>query len=146
MVEFTVNMFTYVANCQPLDDIINGSIACSLTPSNENICNITCNKGYVLIGSDTRTCLINGSWSGTDSSCQLGNSNNNYCYILQQFYSHESTVLLKDSITLAHSSQTTTYIDTLCSMHFSHTLLFIVHRTLNRYYLILLDITCRCME
>ena len=74
MVEFTVNMFTYLVNCQLLDDIINGSIACYLTPSNEDICNITCNKGYVLIGSDTRTCMMNGSWSGTDGSCQLGNS------------------------------------------------------------------------
>lgn len=66
-------MFTYIANCQLLDDIINGSIVCSVTPANEDLCSITCNKGYALIGSDTRTCLNNGSWSGTNGSCQLGN-------------------------------------------------------------------------
>ena len=80
ILEFTVNhniipyVCTYIGNCQPLDNIINGSIACFVTPSNEDICNITCDKGYVLVGSDTRTCLINGSWSGTDGLCQLGNT------------------------------------------------------------------------
>ena len=72
MVQFTVNVFTYIVNCPSLANIINGSIACYLGPSNKDICNVTCNKGYILIGSDTRTCLNNESWSGTDGSCQLG--------------------------------------------------------------------------
>ena len=46
------------------------------------------------------------------------------------------TVPLKDSIALAHSSQITIHmIDTLSSMHFSHTFSFIVHRMLDKYYL-----------
>ena len=52
--------------------MINGSISCFLMPPDQDICNITCNKGYVLIGSDTRTCLQDGNWNGTDGLCQLG--------------------------------------------------------------------------
>ena len=32
-------------------------------------CSFTCNTGYVLIGSDTRTCQHDGSWSGSDNVC-----------------------------------------------------------------------------
>ena len=35
-------------------------------------CSFTCNTGYELTGSDTRTCLSNGSWSGTESTCRRG--------------------------------------------------------------------------
>jgi len=37
---------------------------------NENdICNFTCNTGYELTGSDTRTCQSDGSWSGRETIC-----------------------------------------------------------------------------
>ena len=32
-------------------------------------CSFTCNTGYELTGSDTRTCQSNGSWSGSPVSC-----------------------------------------------------------------------------
>ena len=32
-------------------------------------CTFTCNTGYELTGSDTRTCQRNGTWSGTDIMC-----------------------------------------------------------------------------
>ena len=32
-------------------------------------CNFTCNTGYELTGSDTRTCQSDGSWSGSDDVC-----------------------------------------------------------------------------
>ena len=35
-------------------------------------CSFTCNTGYELTGSDTRTCQSNGSWSGDDVVC-IGN-------------------------------------------------------------------------
>ena len=35
-------------------------------------CSFTCNTGYELTGSDTRTCQSNGSWSGTDNICIRG--------------------------------------------------------------------------
>ena len=37
-----------------------------------DICGITCNTGYQLTGSNTRTCQGDGSWSGTDSVCSRG--------------------------------------------------------------------------
>ena len=40
--------------------------------SYEYTCNITCNTGYELTGSDTRTCQSDGSWSGNDSMCSRG--------------------------------------------------------------------------
>ena len=33
-------------------------------------CSFTCNIGYELTGSDTRTCQSDGSWSGTDNDCR----------------------------------------------------------------------------
>ena len=49
---------------------------CSLeddgTPSYEDTCHFTCNTGYVLTGSDTRTCRSDGSWSGSEVVCKRG--------------------------------------------------------------------------
>ena len=42
--------------------------------SYEDTCTFTCNTGYELIGSDTRTCQSNGSWNGSDSVCRRGNN------------------------------------------------------------------------
>ena len=35
-------------------------------------CSFTCNTGYELTGSDTRTCQSNSSWSGSDGVCRKG--------------------------------------------------------------------------
>jgi len=35
-------------------------------------CSFTCNTGYELTGSDTRTCQSNGNWSGSDDVCRRG--------------------------------------------------------------------------
>ena len=32
-------------------------------------CSFTCNTGYELTGSDTRTCQSDGSWSGSNIIC-----------------------------------------------------------------------------
>ena len=48
-------------------------IDCSLGDDNvlsyEDICTFTCNTGYELTDSNTRTCQSNGSWSGSDTMC-----------------------------------------------------------------------------
>ena len=35
-------------------------------------CSFTCNTGYELTGSDTRTCQSDGSWSGIGTTCTDG--------------------------------------------------------------------------
>ena len=49
-----------MSNCSLEDDGV---------PSYEDTCSFTCNTGYELTGSDTRTCQSNGSWSGNDVVC-----------------------------------------------------------------------------
>ena len=70
------DLFNCLASCSPLSNPDNGIITCSLgddgTPYYEDTCNFTCNTGYELTGSDTRTCQSNGSWSGTDAVCRKG--------------------------------------------------------------------------
>ena len=40
--------------------------------SYKDTCNITCDAGYTLTGSDTKVCLSNGSWSGMNGACERG--------------------------------------------------------------------------
>ena len=63
--------------CSSLNDPNNGMISCSLGDdgvlSYEDTCSFTCNTGYELTGSNTRTCQSDGSWSGSDDVCSRGN-------------------------------------------------------------------------
>ena len=65
--------FTLLVSCPSLTDPINGMIDCLLgddgVSSYGDTCNFTCNTGYELTGSDTRTCQSDGSWSGSDIVC-----------------------------------------------------------------------------
>ena len=78
--------YIYVVNCSSLGNPNNGMISCLLgddgVPSYEDTCNLTCNTGNELTGSDTRTCQSNGSWSGTKSMCERGAYANHFfmCY------------------------------------------------------------------
>ncbi|XP_065899303.1 uncharacterized protein [Dysidea avara] len=60
-------------HCSNLTDPNNKTITCLLgddgVPSYEDTCNFTCNTGYELTGSDTRTCQSNGNWSGNETNC-----------------------------------------------------------------------------
>ena len=62
--------------CSSLTDPSNGMINCSLgddgVSSYEDTCSFTCNTGYELAGSDTRTCQSDGSWSGNTAICRIG--------------------------------------------------------------------------
>ena len=62
--------------CPSLTDPNNGVMTCSLgddgVPYYEDTCSFTCNTGYELTGSDTRTCQSDGSWSGTETVCGRG--------------------------------------------------------------------------
>ena len=41
-------------------------------PFYKDTCSFICNIGYLLSGSDTRTCQNDGSWSGSDTMCRKG--------------------------------------------------------------------------
>ena len=49
--------------------MINCSLGDDGVPSYEETCSLTCNTGYELTGSDTRTCQGDGNWSGSDDVC-----------------------------------------------------------------------------
>jgi len=70
------NFYYVTVTCPSLTDPSNGMITCSLgddgIPSYEDICSFTCNTGYELTGSDTSTCLSDGSWSSRDDVCRRG--------------------------------------------------------------------------
>ena len=62
--------------CSLLIDPNNGVINCALrndgVSSYGDTCSVTCNTGYELTGSETRTCQSNGSWSGSMALCRRG--------------------------------------------------------------------------
>ena len=67
------NGFCILVPCSSLIDPSNGMISCSdETPSYEDTCSFTCDTGYELTGSDTRTCQSDRSWSGSDAICSRG--------------------------------------------------------------------------
>ena len=57
-----------------MDSPSNGMVNCSLgddeVSSFEDTCSFTCDTGYDITGSDTRTCQSDGSWSGNDVVCR----------------------------------------------------------------------------
>ena len=71
-----------LVQCPLLTTPNNGMIDCSLgddgVPFYEDTCSFTCNTGYELIGSDTRTCQSNGNWSGSVDICRRGNDISGY--------------------------------------------------------------------
>ena len=44
-------------------------------PTDEDTCSFTCDTGYKLTGSDTRTCQSDGSWDGSEIICKRGMDN-----------------------------------------------------------------------
>jgi len=64
-----------IVRCPPLTNP-NGSYRCTLGSdgviSYEDICQLLCNAGYELTGSNTRTCQSDGSLSGSDNVCRKG--------------------------------------------------------------------------
>ena len=63
------------ALCTPLDDPTNGMIQCSGEdgiPFEGDTCIYLCNEGYVINGGATRECLSDGTWSGSEPTCEPG--------------------------------------------------------------------------
>ncbi|XP_065906945.1 uncharacterized protein [Dysidea avara] len=70
LIQFTLDIL-----CNNLTTPFNGEITSCTSGSigmgyERDTCSFTCNTGYELIGSDTRTCQSNGSWNGSDVVCR----------------------------------------------------------------------------
>jgi len=70
--------FTVDIRCDDLSTPVNGGITtCSSgrvgVGYEGDTCSFTCNTGYELTGSNTRTCQSDGSWNGTETMCRRGN-------------------------------------------------------------------------
>jgi len=82
-------VFKLAVVCPSLTAPNNGAMTCSLeddgVPSYEDTCSFTCNTGYELSGSDTRTCQSDGSWNGTDTMCSRGEHGMVTLYIIYNF-------------------------------------------------------------
>ena len=67
--------FYIIVTCPPLTEPSNGMINCSLGDDGDlsygDNCSFTCNTGYRLTGSETRSCESDGSWSGSPVSCDI---------------------------------------------------------------------------
>ncbi|XP_065903516.1 CUB and sushi domain-containing protein 1-like isoform X2 [Dysidea avara] len=68
--------FTVDIQCDILSTPFNGGMSCSSGRGGVgyegDTCSFTCNTGYGLAGSDTRTCQSDGSWSGSKTVCKQG--------------------------------------------------------------------------
>ena len=87
---FTHGCLAAGALCGNLLTPANGEISsCSSGTLGEgdegDTCSFTCNTGYELTGSDTRTCQSDGSWSGSDAVCRRGNIRNCHLCIIQYY-------------------------------------------------------------
>ena len=73
---FTMCFYCLLVPCPSLPDPSNGMMNCSLgddgVPSSGDTCSFTCDTGYELTGSDTRSCQSDGSWSGSVAMCSRG--------------------------------------------------------------------------
>ncbi len=58
-----------VFSCDPLRDIRNGRVLFTGTTV-DSTATYSCNKGYILVGEQTRTCQYDGQWSGEEPVCE----------------------------------------------------------------------------
>ena len=81
------NVLNFLVSCLALVNPSNGLVSCSLgddrVPSFEDTCSFTCDTGYELTGSNTRTCQSDGSWSGSTAMCNRSESF--YTYVVLRF-------------------------------------------------------------
>ena len=65
-----------LVTCPSLSGPSNGMINCVLgddgVASSGDTCSFTCDTGYELTGSDTRTCQSDGNWNGSVAVCSRG--------------------------------------------------------------------------
>ena len=60
-----------VVLCYQLEAPDNGKMECTGNHY-QDVCSFSCDEGYELTGSDTRTCQSDANWSGSDAECVPG--------------------------------------------------------------------------
>ena len=72
-VSYVAICISYTVECTSLLLPTNGNISCNSTGVThyEDHCSFSCDPGYQLTGSSSRQCLSNGSWSGSDVTCDI---------------------------------------------------------------------------
>ncbi len=58
----------FVGVCPPLNNPSDGKVGVNI-PDVGATATYTCNTGYGVVGSPTRNCLFDGTWSGKQPSC-----------------------------------------------------------------------------
>ena len=70
-----LHIFVSLEICDPLT-LDNGMIDCEYGdnggPNAGDMCSLSCEPGFELSGSDSRTCFENGTWSGEPAICTDG--------------------------------------------------------------------------
>ena len=65
-----VFLFLTVLNCGTLTNLANGQVSHAAGTTYGKRATYSCNTGYNLVGSSTRTCQATGVWSGNAPRCQ----------------------------------------------------------------------------
>ena len=58
----------YLVDCGSLEDPVDGQVNFVETFGG-SVANYSCDESYVLCGSESRLCQLNGSWSGSPPDC-----------------------------------------------------------------------------
>ena len=86
-IQYVIQIYFIDIQCNNLTAPTNGKImSCSSgrvgVGYEGDTCSFTCNTGYELTGSDTRTCQSDGSWSGSYNVCRGGKYNLKLCELI----------------------------------------------------------------
>jgi len=66
-----MSFWHFLVLCYQLEAPDNGKMECTGNQY-EDVCTFSCDDGYELIGSDTRTCQSDANWSGSKAECMQG--------------------------------------------------------------------------
>jgi len=67
-IDISIHPFSAVVDCGTLTDPLNGEVIFTTTTF-MSTATYSCNSGYILSGSTTRTCEASGTWSDTAPTC-----------------------------------------------------------------------------
>ena len=74
------NVFGLAVMCLELPDIANGGVTWAGLSAG-NVANYTCTSGYELVGSPTRLCGDDGTYSGDEPFCRRKNNFNMHVHV-----------------------------------------------------------------